>query len=406
MHADVIVVGGGLSGLTAAWQLHRHGVDVLLIESRPRLGGRVLTRTVNGGHYDMGPSWIWHAQPHVAGLVRHFGLEVYEQFTNGELLHQTADGRVHRDAINRPMHDALRIRGGVRALVDAMAGDLPDERVRLQSTVEKLCRLDDGSGPETQSVARDKSAPASMAINVTDSSGERTITADHVALAVPLRLAAELHFEPSLNDEALERMGATPTWMAGHAKFLAVYDTPFWRKQGLSGSALSRRGPLAEIHDASMSAAGPFALFGFFGIDAISRDAHSTEQLTVAATQQLAELFGSAAASPVHAELMDWSTEPFTAAATDRKAPDHHPEYGVDVRLGEPWEPALDFIVSETARHDGGLIDGAIARGSEFAAAMIHKYAQPVDSPSVDQETSDHFASMSWDWISSSDRTK
>ena len=406
MHSEVIVVGGGLSGLTAAWQLHRHGVDVLLLESRTRLGGRVLTSTVNDGHYDMGPSWIWPSQPHVAELVRHFGLELYQQFTDGVLLHQTADARVHRDTISRPMHDALRVRGGIRALIDAMAGDLPNERIRLQSTVEKLSRLDDSSGrstsgSKTQSSAQDKSVPAAVAINVSNPSGPHTITANHVAVAIPLRLAAKLDVEPPLNTAAVERMQSTPTWMAGHAKFLAVYDTPFWREQGLSGSALSRRGPLAEMHDASMSATGPFALFGFFGIDALSRDAHSAEQLTAAATQQLTQLFGSAAASPVHTELMDWSTEPFTATATDRQAPDHHPEYGVDVRVDEPWNTALDFIVSEAAYPNGGLIEGAIARGSEFAATMIRRYAQTVNDPSVNQEAGNHHsASMSWDWIS------
>lgn len=56
-----------------------------------------------------------------------------------------------------------------------------------------------------------------------------------------------------------------PTWMAGHAKVVAIYERPFWRDSGLSGFVSSRVGPLQEIHDASPEA-GSGALFGFLGI--------------------------------------------------------------------------------------------------------------------------------------------
>ncbi|EDT04545.1 hypothetical protein BamIOP4010DRAFT_1927 [Burkholderia ambifaria IOP40-10] len=68
--------------------------------------------------------------------------------------------------------------------------------------------------------------------------------------------------------------------MAPHAKYIAIYDTPFWRDQGLSGEARSARGPFGEIHDASMPG-GCAALFGFFGVPAqvrqnVSHGAHGT----------------------------------------------------------------------------------------------------------------------------------
>ena len=53
MH-DVIVVGGGLSGLTCARQLCRAGRDVLLLEASDRLGGRVRTDSVDGFKLDRG----------------------------------------------------------------------------------------------------------------------------------------------------------------------------------------------------------------------------------------------------------------------------------------------------------------------------------------------------------------
>ena len=50
----VVIVGGGLAGLCAARELSIHGVDVLVLESGERVGGRVQTDIVNGVHMDHG----------------------------------------------------------------------------------------------------------------------------------------------------------------------------------------------------------------------------------------------------------------------------------------------------------------------------------------------------------------
>ena len=91
---------------------------------------------------------------------------------------------------------------------------------------------------------------------------------ERVTLTLPPRLAATcLQFEPSLPGELARRWRATSTWMAPHAKYVAVYDTPFWREQGLCGSARSSVGPMGESHDVS-TPGGHAALFGFLGVPA------------------------------------------------------------------------------------------------------------------------------------------
>lgn len=382
MDADVVVVGGGLSGLAAAWQLHRHGVDVRLLEARDRTGGRVLSIPFGDSWFDYGPSWVWRGQPHVAGILKHFGIGVYEQVCDGDLLHQTADGVVQRNDIFKPMQGALRVHGGIAAICSALRAELPDEIVHCDAAVTAL----------------NASSAEDGFVSVETKAGDKFRSAN-IALAVPLAIAASIVFEPALDERSVGLLKSTPTWMAGQAKVFAFYERQFWREQGLSGDAFSGRGPLAEIHDATTEIGSPAALMGFVGIDAHAREVMTKPKLIEAAKMQLVELFGPEAASPTEMQIMDWSTEPFTAAASDRIAPSHHPQYGIKVQPESPWADRVSFIVSETATENGGLVEGALHQGLKYACRIIQTFKGPVDLP-VDQcERDPHTASMSWDWI-------
>ena len=67
---DVIVIGGGLTGLAAAWELERQRVDYTLIEVKPRLGGSIRTERVSGWTLEAGAFVLeqyrqWHFLPHL-----------------------------------------------------------------------------------------------------------------------------------------------------------------------------------------------------------------------------------------------------------------------------------------------------------------------------------------------------
>lgn len=57
MNAEVIIVGGGLSGLYAARLLEKAGIDYALLEGRERMGGRILQ--ANAAEADLGATWFW-----------------------------------------------------------------------------------------------------------------------------------------------------------------------------------------------------------------------------------------------------------------------------------------------------------------------------------------------------------
>jgi monoamine oxidase len=73
---DVIVVGGGLAGLTAARELGRRGRRVLLLEARERLGGRAWVSSFAGVDVEMGGAFVHWSQPHLWAEVTRYGLGV------------------------------------------------------------------------------------------------------------------------------------------------------------------------------------------------------------------------------------------------------------------------------------------------------------------------------------------
>lgn len=75
---DVVVVGAGFAGLSAAQELHRAGCSVLVLEARGRVGGRALTRFLpDGTQLDLGGQWISSGQIRISELVRHHGIATY-----------------------------------------------------------------------------------------------------------------------------------------------------------------------------------------------------------------------------------------------------------------------------------------------------------------------------------------
>lgn len=96
MRTDVLIVGGGLSGLALADHLARQSRDFVLVEAQDRLGGRILTQEFSGGAFDLGPAWFWPGQPRMAALAERFQIPVFGQFSTGDLVYQEQNGTVQR----------------------------------------------------------------------------------------------------------------------------------------------------------------------------------------------------------------------------------------------------------------------------------------------------------------------
>ncbi|MEO5962127.1 MAG: FAD-dependent oxidoreductase [Thermomonas sp.] len=367
----IAIVGAGLSGLYAAWLLERRGFrDYVLLEARDALGGRIVSVTASGkpatadviDRFDLGPTWFWPGyQRELHQLIDVLGLEQFEQFESGDMmLERSPDEPPTRTCgyVNSP--PSMRLIGGMGALTDALHRALDPVRIITGQCVRQL-----------------RSADAHVELDSEDAAGRVTTwRVEHVLLAVPPRLAEDrMEFTPALPQALAQQWRATPTWMATHAKYIAIYDTPFWREQGLSGEARSARGPLGEIHDASMPG-GSAALFGFFGVPARVRKNVPEDVLRTHCRAQLARLFGPQAATPRAELIRDWAQDPYTASAADLDATDNHAASPAATAASGPWHGRLTGIASEWSPQFPGYVAGAI-EAADLGVQPLSSLAAP-----------------------------
>ena len=350
-------MGAGLAGLFLAYRLERAGVDYLVVEARDRLGGRVLSLPLQSSdgrtdQYDLGPAWFWPGQQRLVHLVSELSLSVFEQFSDGNLVFQDRDGTVQRDLQYSTMAGSLRISGGFGYVIERLSRRIPAHKIVSGEKVTKL------------SLSR-----ADIRATIQRDIEEVEVGASTVALALPPRLAAQsIEFQPALGKAAMDAMRSIPTWMASHAKVVAVYDSPFWRNAGLSGDGVSQRGPLMEIHDASPATGTTGALFGFSGVPAPIRQSgkHDFARQTV---EQLVLMYGSSAAEPVDILVQDWAREEFTTTTVDENEQlQQHPIYDTPPSLTNLWDGKLRLASTEMAPIFGGYLEGAL-EAAEIVAA-------------------------------------
>lgn len=345
---DTLIIGGGLSGLALAETLEAQDHDYRLVEAHGRFGGRIKTATYGDGHFDLGPAWFWPGQPRIAALIDRLGLEQFDQFADGVLTFEDEHGRVDRGRGFSSMQGSWRLKGGLEALTQALAARVPDSRKRLNAPVVALMK---GAG----------------GVTATLHNGEK-LEAGQVVLALPPRIAAQITYAPGLPDAAVKALQGIPTWMAGQAKAVAVYDTPFWRHAGLSGDAMSRSGPMVEVHDASPENGGPYALFGFIGTPPLHRAEEDALRRDVIA--QLTRLFGQEASTPLTLYIKDWAFDRFTATEADKAPLYAHPTYGLPGALRGLWDGRLQFAGTEVAPQFGGYLEGALEAAENVLLTM------------------------------------
>ncbi|WP_031069635.1 NAD(P)/FAD-dependent oxidoreductase [Streptomyces sp. NRRL S-118] len=154
-HADVVIVGAGLAGLSAAHQLASAGLTVSVLEAAPRVGGRMGTEHVDGFRLDRIGQLLSTAYPE---LRRAPGVDAaaLRTFRPGVMVH--SEGRLHRMAPVRPVEAGDAARTPYAALTRARAlAHAPRtlDQARLGAALGRLA-----STPATRLLARPERSAA------------------------------------------------------------------------------------------------------------------------------------------------------------------------------------------------------------------------------------------------------
>lgn len=405
---DVIVVGAGFAGLVAATELRGAGRDVLLLEARDRVGGRVESaRLADGTRIDTGGQFVCRDMPLVNALAREHGRAVEMAYDEGDAVYRPEIPVARGEEIWTGVE---RLRARVRALDPAdpaLAGltvadwvarqDLePDVAAAYLRLIEGLwCRapgeisfawmvstdrritnrhseMESFLAGTMHALAEDLAAglgerlclgmPVSRIEHsgpgaVVHAGGER-LSAARVILCVPPVKARSIAFDPPPPEAVRAALAA---WGAGDViKIFVRYRAPFWRGRGLSGTIIAGLPENFFVCDASRDGLAGLVMF-IAGPHARRWHGRPEAELTAFARDRLVEALGSEAADILDVSIRDWTGDAWSGGAySDNVVDPHAPDAETPLRAG--FGP-IRFASSELSPSYPGYIEGAIAIG-------------------------------------------
>ena len=257
-------------------------------------------------------------------------------------------GTFERNFSTRNGAQMWRFVGGTEVLAQRMARSL-GHRVVLGSPVRKISQ---GDG---------------RAIVHSD---RLDVRAKRVIVAIPPTLAGRIHYQPGMppaRDQLTQRL-PQGTLM----KVAAVYDRPFWRDDGLTGTALSLNGPVNATFDDSPPDGKPGVVFGFVGGDEARKFMRLTPtERRRAVLGNFKAYFGPKAARPREYFETNWTKEQWT-----RGCPVAVPGPGVLVAYGpalrRPFR-RIHWAGTETSTFWNGYMDGAVRSGERAAKEILDR---------------------------------
>lgn len=414
---DVVVIGAGFSGLAAATELLQAGRDVVLLEARDRVGGRVESmRLKDGARIDTGGQFLCRDMTELVGLARAHGRDII-------MAHAEGDG-VFQPPI--PLRRGYEIWAGVDALREriihldptdpALAGLTVSQWVAQQKEIDPdvaaaFLRLVEGlwcRSPDEVSFAWLASSDARITNEHSEMEaflagtmhalaedlatalggrlllsspveriehaagravvhcGRRRFEAARVVLCVPPVMASRIAYDPPVPAAVARAFAA---WGTGDViKLFIRYETPFWRARGLAGTVMWSAPHGLYACDASRD--GVAGLVMFIG-GRFARHWHGRleAELQAYVHDRIVEALGEEAGRIVEMAIRDWTDDPWSGGAYGDDVVD--PDAGdAEAPLREGFGP-VRFASSELSPSYPGYIEGAIIMGRLAAGEAL-----------------------------------
>jgi monoamine oxidase len=342
---NIVIIGGGLSGLTLAYLLKKENRNVTLLEASSRLGGRI--QTIRGpldSPLELGATWFSEAHINLLNLIEVLGLQKYPQYSKGISLFQTKSFEPpQKFIVPEAEQPSYRLVGGTQQIIDALVAQLDSKTLMMNSKVLSL--NENGNQIEIEIYNKKK------------------LYADKAIICLPPQLAgSSIKFSPQLPHSLTSILPTVQTWMSGSIKFVLEYDQPFWRKKGYSGMLYSHVGTIVEMYDHTNFEENKFGFTGFLSGNATHYTLKTRKELVL---KQLSELIGTDAMFPKLYLDKIWSDEFVLAENQLMQRP--HQNNGHPVLKHPYMNDKLFFSGTETATQFAGYMEGAVISAMEIA---------------------------------------